>query len=552
VKNVIVQGSVKANRSVGGIVGKIGKTIGGATIDNCANFASVSSSDAKGVGGIVGAAWNGGVISNCYNAGTVNAGYASPAGGIGGSVEIQIENSYSHGRVTGHPGYAMGIGTRNLSAPYPENSYYLEGSASGGGWYTGSTADNFGMRTETFMKSDDFVTLLGPAFVKDTNNINKGYPVLRWQGGTAVSASPSAPAEEGAKPTVSISSTTTVKDGEAVTVVEAPSADNPLNIGEASHLVVNVDTGGEIVSKITAEMPAEFIKQASESKSEIEIKSEVANVLLPEKAVTELAEAENTYTFTVESDGKALATLDGGIKAAIPAAEASAGTVAVLVHADGTEEIIKKSVIIEDDLLVPLSGSVTIRIEDRSGSFDDVSANAWYTDAVKFVTSRELFNGTSETEFSPNGSMTRAMLVTVLHRLENVPAATNEGSSDVSADKYFADAVAWASENGIVTGMGDGTFAPNTEITREQLAVMLYRYAQAQGLDISVSGSTSSFMDAGDVSAWAGEALAWAVGAGIITGRSNAASTELAPKGTATRAEVAAMIERLIERAAKI
>jgi hypothetical protein len=564
VKNVAVDGSVRANRSVGGIVGKIGKTIGGATIENCANFAAISSTDAKGVGGIVGAAWNGGVIRSCYNAGTVNGTHPNPAGGIAGSVEIPIENSYSRGDVTAPSGYAMGIGTNNGGAPVPETGYYLAGSAKDGGWYTGGSADNSGMRTETYMKSDEFVTLLGSGFVKDTNNINKGYPVLRWQGGTAVS-SPAATPEDGSKPTVNVPSTTTVKDGEAVTVVEVPDKDNPISDGESSRLVVNVDTGGESVNKITTEMPAEFVKQASESKSDIEIRSEVANVLIPEKAVTELAaggkdisvkaeknESGNTYIFTVESDGKALPSVDGGIRAAIPAKDAGAGTVAVLVHADGTSEIIKKSVIIEDDLLVPLSGSATIRIEDRAKSFTDVPDGAWYADAVRFVTGREIFNGTSETEFSPNAPMTRAMLVTVLYRLENEPGAiTDEIFSDVSMGKYYTEAVAWASENGIVTGTGDGIFEPNAEITREQLAAILYRYADAQGIDVSSKSDISTFPDAKEVSSWSGDALSWAVSAGIITGRSNIVGTELAPKGTATRAEVAAMIMRFIEGAAK-
>jgi hypothetical protein len=322
-----------------------------------------------------------------------------------------------------------------------------------------------------------------------------------------------------------------------------------------------VDTGGESVSKISAELPAEFMKQASESNSEIEVRSDLANVLLPEKAVTELAaggkdvsvkaernETANTYTFTVESGGKALASVDGGIRAAIPAAEASAGTVTVLVRADGTEEIIKKSAVVDGKLLVPLAGSSVIKVEDRAKSFTDVPDGAWYADAVRFVTGRELFNGTSETEFSPNAPMTRAMLVTVLYRLENEPGATaDEIFSDVSTGKYYTEAVAWASENGIAEGVGDGIFSPNAEITREQLAAILYRYASAQELDVSAGGDVSSFMDAGDVSVWASEALSWAVGAGIITGRSNPAGVELAPKDTATRAEVAAMIMRFIE-----
>jgi hypothetical protein len=139
----------------------------------------------------------------------------------------------------------------------------------------------------------------------------------------------------------------------------------------------------------------------------------------------------------------------------------------------------------------------------------------------------------------------------VLYRLEDEPAAGATAFTDVNAAGYYAQVVAWASDGGIVTGPGDGTFVPNADITREQLAAMLYRYANAQGLDVSARGDLSSFMDAADVSTWANDALAWAVGSGIITGRSNPVGTELAPKGTATRAEVAAMIERLVERAAR-
>jgi hypothetical protein len=557
VKNVAVYGSVYANRAVGGVVGKIGKTNGGAVIENCANFASIRSTDAKGVGGIVGAAWNGGAIRHCYNAGTVNGTHPNPAGGIAGSVEIPIENSYSHGKVTAPKGYAMGIGTNNGGAPGPENSYYLAGSANDGGWFSG-TADNSGERTSEFMQSDEFVTLLGSAFVKDTNKINNGYPVLKWQGGQAVT--PSAPAtEDGTKPSVSVPSTTTVTGNEAVTVVEAPDADNPISGGESAHLVVNVDTGGEAVNKITAEMPAEFVKQASESKSEIEIVSDVAKVLLPEKAVADLAtqgkeisvkiekdEAAAVYSFTVEAGGKALEAVDGGIKASIPAEGAGKGTVAVRVYADGTEEIIKKSYIIED-LIVPLAGSATIRVADNAKSFDDVTADAWYADAAAFVSSHELMSGTSEASFDPNASMTRAMLVTVLHRLEDEPEAAGEVFSDVKAGAYYAEATAWAAANGIVTGLGDGSFAPGAEITREQLAAILYRYAAALGLDTSKRGDLSAYTDAKDVSSWAEEAMAWAVGAGLITGRANPVGADLAPGGTATRAEVAAMIERFIE-----
>ncbi|MDR2132538.1 MAG: S-layer homology domain-containing protein, partial [Clostridiales Family XIII bacterium] len=561
VKNVAVYGSVRANRSVGGVVGKIGKTNGGAVIENCANFAAISSTDAKGVGGIVGAAWNGGSIKNCYNAGTVNGTHTNPAGGVAGSVEIPIENSYSYGRVTAPSGYAMAIGTNNGGAPAPENSYYLAGSAKDGGWYTGASADNAGERTAEYMKSDEFVSLLGGAFVKDTNKINNGYPVLKWQGGEAVAPPPVV--EEGAKPSVNVPATTTVKDSEAVTVVEIPDAETPLANGEAVRLVVNVDTKGETVNKVKAELPAEFVKQAKESKSEVEIRSEVANMLLPEKAVAALGaegkkvevkaeknEEAGTYAFTVASGGKSLTSVDGGIKAAIPvkAEEAKPGTVAVLVREDGTEEVIKKSFAKEGTLHAPLAGSATIKIVDNAKSYDDVAESAWYGDAVKFATGHELFKGTGETAFAPDASMTRGMLVTVLHRLEDEPSAAGaEAFGDVGEGKYYAAAVRWAAESGVVTGMGEGIFAPNAEITREQLAVILYRYAGALGLDASAKGEVSAYMDAKDVSPWAEEAMLWAAGAGLIAGRANPVGTELAPKDTATRAEVAAMLERFIE-----
>jgi hypothetical protein len=244
--------------------------------------------------------------------------------------------------------------------------------------------------------------------------------------------------------------------------------------------------------------------------------------------------------------------VDGGIKAQVPVPEATAGTVAVIVHADGTEEVIKKSAASDGTVYVPLEGSATIKIIDNAKSFADVTADAWYTGAVAFATSHELFNGTSESAFSPNESMTRAMLVTVLHRLENGPAAAEAAFIDVNGDKYYTEAVAWAAENGIVTGMGDGSFAPSAEITREQLAAILCRYAKALGLDTDAEGDLGGFVDAKEVSSWADEALSWAVGAGLITGRTNIVGAELAPKGTATRAEVAAILERFVERAARL
>jgi hypothetical protein len=566
VKNVAVYGSVRANRSVGGVVGKIGKTLNGAIVENCANFADVSNTDAKGCGGIVGAAWNGGVIRNCYNAGNISTTYVCPTGGIAGSNEITIENCYNVGKISATSvSFAMGIGTNNGNASYSThviNSYYLadEGMAPGGGYYDGTAKNDAGL-TGSYMKTDEFVAKLAGAdgsnaYVKDTRSINSGYPILAWQGGTAV--------DPGIKPGTDDAKTTdrpeteavtdvAVKDGEAVVTVKIPeksaeATDTP------ERLVVNVDTKGETVSKITVEIPKEVIALESGSKSEIEIRSEVANVLLPEKAVAALAvtgEAvtvkaskndDASYTFTVAAGEKSIEKLDGGIKAVIPAEDATPGTVAVIVHADGTEEVIKKSVGKDGKVSIPLDGSATIKIVDNSKDFADVSSNAWYSDGVKFTSSHELFQGTDNGGFAPEMSMTRGMLATVLHRLENAPTATGELFADVAGDAYYAEAIIWASVEGIVNGTGDG-FMPDAEINREQLAVMLYRYADATGVTVTLVATLDGFPDADEVSDWAEEALKWAVAAGLIQGRDSG----LAPKGTATRAEVAVILERFIE-----
>jgi hypothetical protein len=137
------------------------------------------------------------------------------------------------------------------------------------------------------------------------------------------------------------------------------------------------------------------------------------------------------------------------------------------------------------------------------------------------------------------------MLVTVLHRLENAPPASGSGFADVDSGAYYADAVIWANANAIVTGTGDG-FAPGSDITREQLATILYRYAKVLGADVSAGRSTAGFADAGEVSAFAAAPIGWAVGAGLIQGRGG---DTLAPKAGATRAEVAAILERFIENA---
>ena len=183
-----------------------------------------------------------------------------------------------------------------------------------------------------------------------------------------------------------------------------------------------------------------------------------------------------------------------------------------------------------------------------SHRFTDVNTGKWYHEAVDYAVVNSLFAGTSDTTFEPNGAMTRAMLVTVLWRAAGQPEAKTAASfQDVNAARYYAKAVAWAKENGVVAGTSDTTFSPNETVTREQMAAILYRYAKLNGVDVGKTADLNSFPDAGKVSNYAKEAMAWAVGNGVISGSLEGGKTYLDPKGDATRAQVAAVLMRYLK-----
>ncbi|WP_204244602.1 S-layer homology domain-containing protein [Butyricicoccus pullicaecorum] len=193
-------------------------------------------------------------------------------------------------------------------------------------------------------------------------------------------------------------------------------------------------------------------------------------------------------------------------------------------------------------------------IEDETvkANFADVAVDAWYADAVQYVYENGMMSGTSETTFSPDLTTTRGMIVTILYRLEGSPDLSNENLgypyADVDANAYYADAVYWARQNGIVSGMSAEQFAPNNAITREQMAAILYRYAQFKGYDVSAKADLSVYTDAAQVSTYATDAMAWANGAQLIAGTSQATLT---PAGNATRAQVATILMRFCENIAK-
>ena len=185
-----------------------------------------------------------------------------------------------------------------------------------------------------------------------------------------------------------------------------------------------------------------------------------------------------------------------------------------------------------------------------SGYFD-VKPGSWYEQPVQYATEHGLMNGTGTNTFEPESTMTRAMLVTVLWRYANAPKPGANPFTDVPNGKWYTDAVAWAAENGVVNGVGDGKFEPDGSVTREQMATILYRYAQKVGIDTSKHTELSAFPDASRVSAYARAPMQWIVAEGVIGGSRENGQDWLNPQGNATRAEVATILMRFIENVAK-
>ena len=187
---------------------------------------------------------------------------------------------------------------------------------------------------------------------------------------------------------------------------------------------------------------------------------------------------------------------------------------------------------------------------DESKSFADVAENAWYKEAVEYANSNGLMSGISDNEFGPALLTNRAMLVTILWRMEGSPSTNYAaGFTDINGDDYYYNAVLWAAENKIVSGISETSFDPNGNITREQLAAILYRYAVYKGYDVSQGGmAIREFDDYEEISEYALTSLTWAVNSGIVSGKGN---RTLDPKGSATRAETAAMLMRFCKNNVK-
>ena len=315
--------------------------------------------------------------------------------------------------------------------------------------------------------------------------------------------------------------------------------------------VVIAPKGADQVEKLTVTLPGDAAAKLAEAGAELRVETKAADVTLSQAGLRQLSQAAKEITVETEclegggialslrADGNEVSPVDGGVKVVLPVKN---GQVVVLLE-DGGETVVKKSLVEDGKAYALLPSGATLKVVDRPVSYGDVTAGQWFASAVQFAAGRGLMAGVTESQFAPDLNMDRGMLVTVLHRLEEEPRGDGPAFGDVLKDSYYAEAVAWAAEQGIVSGMAPNVFAPADPVTREQLAAFLHRYAKLAGLDVADRADLGKFADAAAVSDWAKESLEWAVSVGLLAGKD---SGLLDPTGNATRAEVAIILQRLI------
>ena len=312
-----------------------------------------------------------------------------------------------------------------------------------------------------------------------------------------------------------VTTTNTDTEGNKTKVVETPdgTTETTMDRTDGSRSVTTVDENGIVVSETSLTTAAIETAAAAGQPA-----------ALPLAPLPLTADQETAPTVAIDLPAGTSARVE------IPVESVTLGTIVVVVGEDGTETVVKTTVATENGVAVTLSDGDTVKIVDNSKEFDDVSDTYWGADSVTFASSRELFNGTSATTFSPEAPMTRAMIVTVLARYDGVD--TDTGTT------WYDAGVQWA----VAAGVSDGT-GLDQNLTREQLATMLWRYA---GEPVP-SASLDAYGDASSVSSYAQQAMAWAVETGLFQG---VTPDTLRPQGQAIRAQVATILMRFIETSA--
>ncbi len=349
----------------------------------------------------------------------------------------------------------------------------------------------------------------------------------------------------------------TDRNGEASAKVSAEEMSGAVKAAaqeKADTVVIEPEVKGS-ASKVTAEIPASSAGELAQAGLSLSFRSPAGSVTLPAGSLKGLdgksseslhlsaeQRKDGSTVIQIRSRGTVLEKLASGLTAEIPA-EAGSGSVLVCIGAGGKETVVRKCVQGDGTLVALLDGSCTLAVRDRAKQFADVEAGAWYEDAAAFASSRELITGVEEDRFAPEMEMSRAMTAAVLWRLESEPLSSAQALfPDTPEGTWYAEAARWAGSTGIVNGTGDGHFAPDDPVTREQLAAMVCRYAESIGVKLPAGSGLDRFTDGEAVSPWAREAMESAAAAGLFQGDGTGA---LRPAGRVTRAEAASILQRL-------
>ena len=341
---------------------------------------------------------------------------------------------------------------------------------------------------------------------------------------------------------------TDAQSGAAVTVnATDPVADTVILAGRS---IANARSAG--VAALQVQLAAGTVTLDSAALAALDLHKDVAVSLTgaslnaaQQRALGTQAATATLANASVTVDGAAESYPAGSVRASVPARAADALTAWSLAE-DGAISAVGGAWDAQQQTYTfdVVSGVTAI----ARFPFTDVPAGSWYYGAAAYAYNNGLFDGTSPTTFAPNAVMSRAMLVTVLWRLAGAPAPKGVNTfSDVPGGTWYTDAVTWAAENGVVSGIGGGCFAPNSNVTREQTAVILFNYAHSRGYDVGARADLSAFPDAGSVSGWAQDALSWANAAGLINGTVYGGRTILDPQGSASRAQVAMILRSYAE-----
>ena len=614
IENCYNTGTITATAQATGIYSSVGGVCGFSfwNIFNCYNTGKVSvTGDRAWVGGVSG--FNGKDIKNCYNTGEVSVAVDGGAvGGVCGDNDSgnRITNCYNTGKVSVTGGNAVVGGVCGMNANTIKNCYFLTGTADKG---TGDDTGEATEKTDSQFKSGEVAWLLNGSQNPQlwgqgsndmpvlTSNLPKDVtytvPVcvtIQMPDGTSEQGYTTARSTlatypsgyvffEDDKYTIWIDKATKTYDVDTTIYAALPVNNITLNKTELSLYVNSTETLTATVSPEDAYNRTLHWESSNPSVATVDSNGNVKAISRGEAVITATAadgqgaKAECTVTVKKKSSGGSVFFWDlkfdtnGGSKINtvteweystidldeyVPEKE---GYKFVGWYADkDLDKKIDEVYLTKDTTVYAKWEKIEEEVseepeeveETETISFKDVKESDWFYEAVSYAVENGLMSGMSEDIFAPNTPLTREMLAVILWNLEGNPTPNDVAPFlDVTSDKYYANAIAWANENGIVAGYGD-TFGVGDFITREQFAVMLYNYAQYQGYDVSVGEDTNilSYTDAFDISNYAYPAMQWACGAGIINGMGDGT---LMPQGKATRAEAATMLMNFCENVVK-